>query len=104
MARLLDYDPITGLKRLFRYRDADDSFTIETIIDAEPILDANTAQRNSFDERSSWGDINKVASIPMNIYMELDRKGITRDEKAFRRWLDDPDNRAFRTRPGKLSR
>jgi hypothetical protein len=46
--------------------------------------------------------MDRVASIPMGVYMELDAKGIARDEKAFARWLDDPDQRAFRTRPGRL--
>jgi len=38
----------------------------------------------------------------MNIYMDLVSKGITRTEKDFKKWLNDPDNRFFRTRPGRV--
>jgi hypothetical protein len=34
--------------------------------------------------------------------MELKQQGIIDDPKALRRWLNDPDNRYFRTRPGRV--
>jgi hypothetical protein len=76
----------------------------ETIHDVEPILEANKLFMNDVDERARYGEMDRVASIPLDIYLELDRKGIAKDPVAFKRWLDDPDNRAFRTRPGRLSR
>lgn len=42
------------------------------------------------------------ASIPMSLYVDLMRKGIFKDQKSIRRWLNDPDNRAFRVSGGKL--
>jgi hypothetical protein len=50
-------------------------------------------------------DLTKVASLPFTIIDTLNRKGIMRgfaviDEKEFRRFLNDPENRFFRTRPG----
>jgi hypothetical protein len=41
----------------------------------------------------------------MTVFDELNKKGIVRgfhviDHKAFRRFLNDPDNKVFRTREG----
>jgi hypothetical protein len=38
-----------------------------------------------------------VARIPMVIWRQLQRLGITKDEKALNAWLDARDNRVFRT-------
>ena len=65
---------------------------------------------NSFDENARWSDNlfgNKVASIPLTVIDALNKKGILRgfkvlDEKAFRQFLNDPDNRFFRTRTGRI--
>jgi len=48
---------------------------------------------------------NKVASIPMTVIDDLNKAGIMRgfavlDEKRFAAWLNDPMNRAWRTRTG----
>ena len=37
-----------------------------------------------------------IARLPLKIFMELDAVGITKDEKAFNKWLNDPDNRKWR--------
>lgn len=80
------------------------SHIYEDVQDVTEILDANKAEYNMHDERSRWNhEGTKVASIPLVVWEELKRKGIADDQKALLRWLDDPDNRAFRTRPGKLS-
>jgi len=42
----------------------------------------------------------RVASIPLNVYYDLKRRGIADDPKAMKKWLNDPDNRVFRTREG----
>ena len=69
--------------------------------DAEPTTDFNKLQFNNHYGR--WGDgLEKVASIPMVLYMELKQKGILNDPVAMKKWLNDPDNRYFRTRPGTI--
>ena len=63
----------------------------------------NKATFKQFDERADWkGDMHKVASIPMSIFYDLKRKGILDDPVAMKKWLNDPDNRVFRTRPGQV--
>lgn len=81
-----------------------DSIVIENRADVGEVIEDNRRMHAMIDERAKWGEWAQVASIPMNIYMELQRVGIADDEKALRKWLDDRDNSVFRTRPGKLSR
>lgn len=74
------------------------------------ILEMNKREYAAQDERKNWGDdafSNKVASIPLVVFSDLEKLGITRgfaviDKKRFHAWLNDPDNRAFRTRAGKI--
>lgn len=101
MRALFDHDPVMKTRKVFHYDHSDDSFTIETVQDVTEIAELNKAQFNGTADH--WkGDLHKVASIPMPIYMQLQKEGIVDDPAAFRRWLNDRDNRVFRTRPGKV--
>ena len=88
--------------------DTDDGLVIETRQDITDIIDSNYNQRKHTDKHTRWGDDifdNKIASIPMTVFDELNKKGIMRgfhviDQKGFRKFLNDPDNRVFRTREG----
>lgn len=90
------------------HSDGDGGIVIETRQDISDILEQNKKEYNSFDERARWSDHvfgNKVASIPMTVIDDLNAKGIMRgfavvDEKRFRAWLNERDNRVFRTRTG----
>ena len=42
----------------------------------------------------------KVGEIPLTVWMQLKDEGVARDPKALRKWLNDPDNRYFRTYDG----
>lgn len=98
--KVLSHDPQTGITRFFHIDEAADEFVIETKQETGNIVDANKAAYNDAPDR--WGDLTRIASIPVSIYFDLKRKGITDDPKAFKRWLSDPDNRFFRTRGGAL--
>lgn len=105
MKRLFDYDPVTGVKQWFHMEEGSDEFTIQTEQPVDDLIEANRADYNSFTSgRDRWGeDIGartKVASIPLNVYQDLKAKGILKDQAALKRWLNDPDNLVFRTRPG----
>lgn len=106
ISKLFDEDPITGKREFWHYNPDNDTATIETQVDVEDLVDTNKYEHNLHDGANSpWkGDIHRVASIPMPIWEDLRRKGMLphQDEAAFRRWLNDPDNRAFRTRPGRV--
>jgi hypothetical protein len=90
------------------HADGNGGIVIETRQDISDILEQNKKEYNSFDERAKWSDElfgNKIASIPMTVIDDLNKQGIMRgfailDEKRFKAWLNERDNRVFRTRTG----
>jgi hypothetical protein len=90
------------------HADGDGGIIIETRQDITAILEQNKKEYNSFDERAKWSDEllgNKIASIPMTVIDDLNKQGIMRgfhiiDEKRMKAWLNERDNRVFRTRTG----
>ena len=100
-SKLFDFDPITGTKKMWHYDADKDEAVIETIFDINAIGEDNKAKYNSFDERANWnGDMHHVASIPMSLFYKLKAEGKLDDQAYMKRFLNDPDNRVFRTRPG----
>lgn len=106
--RVVDADPLSKTRTNFLYeesnsgRQSDDSVVIEHEQDVTDILKDNKAKANEIDRHQPHGNMSKVASIPMVIFHDLKKKGILGDEKRFKQWLNDPDNRAFRTRGGRV--
>ena len=102
--RVLDYDPATGITQWFHYDEATGDMGLETEQDVTSVIESTKGAFNPVDERASWkGDVHKVASIPMTIYHELAKiSNNFKDQRVIRKWLNDKDNRVFRTRPGKL--
>ena len=90
------------------HADGEGGIVIQTRQDVSDIVEQNKKEYNSYDERARWSDQlfgNKVASIPMTVIDDLNKQGIMRgfavlDEKRFAVWLNDPMNRAWRTRTG----
>lgn len=95
-----DDSATTGIVTSFQYDADSDEAIIQKTQDVSGIIEANKAEFNAAPER--WGDMTKVGSIPLSVYYELERKGILQDQVALAKWLNDPDNRAFRTRPGTI--
>ena len=104
MTRVL-YEQTTGLgvtSSLVQLA-GDDGLTYVHQQDCRPILEQNKREANAYDpaaERRSGG-WRKVASIPYPLMLRLEAVGIVHrgqvlDEKAFWRFLSDPDNRGLR--------
>ncbi len=104
-ARELNETPEQAIKRI-HLQHADGDITIHTRQDVEDVIRNN---KMNFNERGGrWSEFqNHVARIPTSIYYALIRRGII-DEKndpesvALKAWLNDPDQRAWRTRPGRI--
>tara|TARA_B100001057_G_scaffold394187_1_gene403301 strand:+ start:3480 stop:3773 length:294 start_codon:yes stop_codon:yes gene_type:complete len=47
-------------------------------------------------------ELRHVAEVPMVIYQQAMREGWVNDKAKWKRWLNDPDNKLFRTWPGKV--
>lgn len=103
--RIFDVNPMFGIVRLWHYDDDTDQVTIETRQGAQDtykqLIDQNAAYRNQTSRKTPYRDgMHHVARVPLVILEDLMRKGYHRDKKAMKRWLNDPDNRVFRTREG----
>lgn len=103
--QIVDFDPATKVRRILSADDAGLLHASNTQ-DVEDRINLNKALQN--EPRGRWGEGSRVASLPLVVYEGLIQKGIINrqgavvDQRAFRRWLNDPDNRAFRTRLGKV--
>lgn len=100
MRKVIDHDPATGISHVLYHDESDGVSHYVAEQDTSTLLDWNRKQANEVGKR--FGEFTKVASIPMPLYMDLKKKGILDDVKAFRRWLNDPDNRFFRTHEAHL--
>jgi hypothetical protein len=104
--RVLDADPLSGITTNFVYEDnggeTADNIVIESSQDVTQIIESNKRQRNAINRHQPHGEWTKVGSIPMTIYYDLKKKGILDDQVKLSAWLNDPDNRAFRTRVSRV--
>lgn len=79
---------------------------VHTRRDAGALIDSNRTQRNSHQRGSLIGNTQRhyeeVANIPTFLYLELCEKfGPPREnQRAWKKWLNDYDNRYFRTSQG----
>ena len=101
---------MTEFRKSVAHADGDGGIIVETRQDVTEIIEQNRKEFNSFDERAKWSNDmfgNKIASIPLTVFDDLNAKGILRgftvvDQKRMNDWLNSPDNRYFRTRPGRV--
>lgn len=104
--RLFDVNPHLGTTEWFHYDPDTDGFVLETVQDVEPLIEQNKDLFNNAPLR--YGEWSHVAALPTVIVMLLAKQGILSasgailDDQRFRAWLNDRDNRAFRTRPGRV--
>jgi hypothetical protein len=103
--RLRAFDPDTGVFHWVDYDELTDTFTVIEEADVTALLESN--QRLYNDAPARWGEGAVTSSIHPVMREKLKREGIIRthtdgDPEPFRRWQNDPDNRKWRTRPGKV--
>lgn len=106
MPRQLDQYTDQGVEKTF-FEGENGGFVKVQKADLTSTLESNKRSYAQTDERARWGDWSKVASIPLVVFHELNKQGICRgfhviDQKRMKAWLNDPENRYFRTRPGKI--
>lgn len=100
---LVDSDLKLG-RFVWSMQNPDGSTTYRTDYSVDPTVEANTAMRNMASK--GWtGDYHKVASIPLALvhgdgYLAQAVKA--NDDVAMSKWLNDGDNRAWRTKDGRL--
>jgi hypothetical protein len=100
-SRVVAVDKDSGFEQVMHVDNDTGAITLHNRQDVTAIVEHNKRLFNA--NESGWkGDFHKVASIPLSLYYELQRKGILNDEKALKKWLQDPDNRVFRTKHGSI--
>lgn len=100
--RLFNTDKDQGITRIFHFDDETGLATIQTQQDVTAIIEENKQEYAQVDERARWGEWSRVASIPMSIYFQLKADGKLDDQEYMKKFLNDPDNKYFRTRSGKI--
>ncbi len=105
MPALYDRSDTVRRKRTVIVRDAETGLPIiKTVQDTTHVTDANKRASSDFDPyvaRKARGGFVRVASLPAVVVMQLRAAGIWRDQKALNKWLDQPENRHFRTDGGR---
>lgn len=100
--KLFDYDIETG-RSVWVKHEIDGRMTFRVDMPVSSILDANKEFANdSIGKR--FGDWERVASVPLEL---MDQSGLSeasaqKDDKYISRWLNDSDNRGFRTFRGNV--
>lgn len=94
------------------HSDGEGGIIVHSQTDLTDFIEHTKAQYNENPGKTGWsGELldkkNKIASLPLAIINELNAKGIMRgfhilDQKALKAWLNDPENRVFRTRGGEV--
>ena len=90
----------------FLHQNGDD-FAIETVADVEENIKRNKILQNETTGYSPEKDLKHIASIPMVVVEEWNRQygvDVTAkdNKKLFKRLINDPDNRMFRTSLGEF--
>jgi hypothetical protein len=106
MPKIFNVDPYTG-RHTVAHEDGEGGIILETKQDVSQIIEGNKKMFNEVTSLDRWGDITHVARLPLTVIDDLNKKGIMRgfhvlNETEFKAFLNHPDNRFFRTRPGKV--
>lgn len=97
LKKTMDFDPATGISHVFSI-DEHGLATITVEQDVTPIVETNKREFNA--DHRGFGEWSKVASVPLSIYNDWVKQGKVHDQAFLKRFLNDPENRFFRTRPG----
>ena len=96
------------LHTTFNPSSDENEFTINTYQDCEPVLEENKKTYNNYGDKLSLGkskDGVRVASIPLNVWqkwMQETNGAIEKDHNIIKKYLNDPDNKYFRTTPTRV--
>lgn len=111
-SRVIDTDPVFQKRTVYWYdSDTNEQFVTEDWYGLDQLIEANKAQYNATDERARMTPLRdggemqwtKVFTVPMALVPDIMKKTHHgKDRQAVSRWLMDPDNRMFMTRPLRL--
>src|SRR5688500_9336502 len=96
--RLVSVDPLLGVKRYELDLDEDTTIVRTETYAVDDFFENNKALRDNT-EGQPFGHMRLVSSMPLHAYFESDLYKATRegDTEGVRKFLNDDDNRAYRT-------
>ena len=101
--RLFSRNELTGITEWFVFDEDTGKVQMVAEQDVTDLTDRNVAAQNEVAQRNMrWGEFAHVASVPMSIYAQWLVEGRDKDPAYLKRWLNDSDNRKFRTRLGRV--
>jgi len=75
--------------------------TLRCDYDVTKTIEQNKELYNEADKGWKGDYMHRIASIPPNVFYDQ-IEPLKGDDKAISRWLNDPDNRHFRVKPGHI--
>ena len=79
-------------------RNTNTAYHVHTVQNIEPVL----KHVKMLEENKPGKDFRHGAEVPIIIYNKAVREGWVNDPKAWKKWLNNPDNKLFRTWKGKV--
>ena len=86
----------------------DGTATINTYQDVQPVIEKNKLNLKEFGDKLTFGKLTNehiAASIPLNVWEQWCKEtnnDIKKDEKLLAKYLNDPENKYFRTTPTRI--
>lgn len=97
--RLFSHNAALGITTYAHIDEDSDRIVLQKVANEEPLLEGALQSRNSFTSLDRMGDgMEHVAEVPMHVYANWLKDGRDKDTAFVRRWLNDPENRRYRTR------
>jgi hypothetical protein len=94
----LDYDPFSGIAHWVSTDETTGITTYGVDQEVDTIIEANKIAYN--EDHGRYADLEPVARIPLTLLAEWIREGKDKDQVFLKRFFNDPENQAFRLRPG----
>jgi hypothetical protein len=99
VAERLIYDAYGDVARRVHYEHDSDDLLLETIVKHDASIERNKMLRETMTGKETY---RHVASVPLDVAERAMREGWYHDEAAWKRWLNDADNRDHRVWQGTL--
>lgn len=91
-------DILPGERRKTIMHEEDGKTYVESRQDVEPLIEWIGRAK----DRPQDPEFRHAAEVPMTVLNQAFIEGWFHDPKAWKKWLNDPDNRAFRVWEGRL--
>lgn len=86
------------LKTVWWVEEDDGTWYEETDWNVDQLLDDIAAEANAYSATTRMGEFEKVASMPIGMYFDLQAKGMLDDPEDVKRILNDADNARLKTK------